>query len=624
MQAATAFGAVVLFIDGEHVSVPYGSIVDVHVETEVPVPVQAQAPAQDDDDTHRRAVGVVGWEAALDHDHDDGIWTVVGGGNGNNGNDTEDDDDHDAEANANANANATTQNTTAAVAAYVFIDLSLDEDDDAAAAALALSIQEPSAKRQKLSLVQGDVFDSPTLALYDTTTATEDADDDQEAAMMQELAAAMSSDAAVVNDDDVMEEVAVVQVHDVMEEEEVAPPLQVVHRPAKPTVCFWVRGVGLRVEEEILSEFMGGNHYLAGSARSKWNDALQVPMLIPDTIKDPTSVTHVQLDASMHSMVQHPGLMHVLLDYMCRSVKAAPAVVPVSLYGFPNGVEDVIAFDKMQHFLFSGQVFRSPTAVLMSSSDADDDDHDDDEHAAAAGPLVRVKPGVPAHPPFVQVKFEFERALFPEGSVDTVDTSRFAEICLVPDNVRYHTAQHPFNADKMSKSKTNAHFRPDVHHELEDMCFDPLFWSMVRERCDRNSSIPIEEVCKHSKAMHPRYARGEVANDLSFHGKYLRLVNCYSDELYYLDGLYTNAKRVLVERGVEVRVEAYKLQDAPGAQLDRVKGWDVGTGHRVVFRKEAEAALEDKIAKARKSSKRRTDLETELEALRHETKWHVL
>jgi hypothetical protein len=57
----------------------------------------------------------------------------------------------------------------------------------------------------------------------------------------------------------------------------------------------------------------------------------------------------------------------------------------------------------------------------------------------------------------------------------------------------------------------------------------------------------------------------------------------------------------------------------------------VGTGHRVVFRKEAEAALEEKLAKARKSVstsaatlKRRADLEEELDVLRTATKWHVL
>ena len=130
----------------------------------------------------------------------------------------------------------------------------------------------------------------------------------------------------------------------------------------------------------------------------------------------------------------------------------------------------------------------------------------------------------------------------------------------------------------------------------------------------------------HSKAMQPQYAVGAVARyDMSFHGKQLRLIACYSEEIYYMDNLYKTAKRVYVERGVALRVETYKLQDEPGAQSDRVKGWDVGTGHRIVYRKEVEAALEEKLAKVRKScSKRRADLEAELDTLRTVTKWHVL
>ena len=419
--------------------------------------------------------------------------------------------------------------------------------------------------------------------------------------------------------DDVMEEVEVEVKAEPQPKSHPEPSPKPQQPKPKPTVCFWVGGVGLRVEAEILDQFMGGAHLLAASARTQWNDTIQVPVLA-DTIADPESVTHVHLDSSRDSMVHDPYLMHVILDFMCRRAKPSSNAEPMYTHAFPNGASDVVVLDQLQHYLFAGQVFRPCTAVLLNEAEA---------AAEAAEARPHIKPGVPSHPPFVPLAYQADLPVYSLGTSDTVHTSRYAEIALVGNYVKYHNAQHPTNAAKLQRTNVNEHFRLDVHEDLEDMCFDPLFWSMVRERCD---GMPFStEVLAHSKAMLPKYADLGNADDMSWQARRRRLMVCYSAEIYWMDRVFNDARRVLVERGVEVRVEAYNLQDVPGAQRDRVAGWDVGTGHRVVFRKQAEAELEEKLAKARKSTstspttlKRRADLEAELHKLRNVTKWFVL
>ena len=547
---------------------------------------------------------------ASDDERDvDGVFTVVGGG--------------DADANVD--------DAVAHDSSYCFIDLSADDAD---------VVQERVAKRQKLSAFADDA--SPTLALYAeaeasasasaSALASASAQEEEEEGEGKAEAELMQADDGGAADGDAMEtEVDAgpfAHMPDVMEEVEAEPqpqlqpalpqqPQPALPQQSKPTVCFWVGSVGLRVEAGMLERFMGGAHMLGVAARAHWRSNFMAPTST-DALAHPDQVRHVRMDS-----IHDPYLMHVVLDYICRRAKAkSEEEEPMYTHAFPNGGTDVVALDHLQQFIFAGQVRRSCTAVLLNEEEA----AAEAEAEAEAGILARSKPYVPSHPPFIQVKYNAEMPVFTAG--DEAYTSRFAEIVLVGNYVKYHNAADPANPAKLKKSQVNMHFRNDAHEDLEEMCFDPLFWGMVRERRD---GVPFPaEVLKQSKAMQPRYGDKGNLDDLSFRARRRRLMTCYSAEIFYMDLLFEDAKRVLVERGVEVRVETYKLQDVPGAQKDRVAGWDVGTGHRVVFRKEAEAALEEKLAKARKSSstsdtmlKRRADLEEELEALRA-AKWFVL
>jgi hypothetical protein len=145
---------------------------------------------------------------------------------------------------------------------------------------------------------------------------------------------------------------------------------------------------------------------------------------------------------------------------------------------------------------------------------------------------------------------------------------------------------------------------------------------------DRGIEIDTDMVATYSPAMidQPPNASVRTWAFISEHEAKRILREYYFPESYYFP--WSNPPEegkpqlIRVERGVEFRIETYRLEDQPDARVDRVAGWCLGLGHRITLRKEAEAKLEAQLMVARSnpstsqaSIKRRQQLEDEAIAL---------
>jgi hypothetical protein len=152
------------------------------------------------------------------------------------------------------------------------------------------------------------------------------------------------------------------------------------------------------------------------------------------------------------------------------------------------------------------------------------------------------------------------------------------------------------------------------------MCFDPVWVDLVKHMQNRDQFPVILDEDRTTPL-----TREEAIHDL-----YTRYN--YRDIPLYLSEDALDAKLITVERGVALRVETYALEAEPGVRDGPADhSWVIGTGHRIVERKVAEAQIEAKLAVARMSTtstpaaiRRREDIQHELDTLRQTTKWFLL
>ena len=433
---------------------------------------------------------------------------------------------------------------------------------------------EDIAPRSKMARKQTDIFESPTLSLYVAQTEQKEEDDYgtmEEEEVESSVAQAQQEEKDDEDDDD--EEV------DSLPTKQARAP-----RALLPHTCFWVGGIGLCIETMQLDEFLGGDHFLArlatrardgGGMResiplSTYVDIAAIARTHPNTI-------HVQLDEHGGPFFANAYFMPIIFDFIARRNNDPHA--PMYVHALPNTSDDALALDTLQNFLFAGRCFRS-SLILVDETEA-----------------------------------------------------RYAEIALLPNLIKCHMTPDP-TTGKPKRSNFDRDYPSDAMCMLEPMCLDPLWMAVVYNNRDRARAITHEAVMESEVRMWVDPNSPEMsAPTLNFYEARHMLAQCYlqrefaSIELSWV----TEARLERVERGVEFRVETFKLEDEPGARLDRVAGWNIGTGHRVVLRKDAEAKLQAKLVVARMASsgsaentRRRAQVEADLNKLRTETKWFVL
>ena len=451
---------------------------------------------------------------------------------------------------------------------HCFIDLCEEEEyqEDA----------QQQQKRQRVSAAlddDDDNDDSPTLSLYVASGPS------LPALLLQ---AQQSSDDDEEEEDDALGAPLLLVL--------VPPPPPVLQQQQPPRTCFWVAGIGHSIETGQLEQFLGGEHFLAWvAARAAAGIALEgkPPQYVDANTLAQThpNTFHVQLEEHGGAFFAKAYFMPTILDFIVR--RNADPRAPMYLRALHAKSDDAVALDTLQHFLFVGEVFRSPLVLIEND-----------------------------------------------------DEARYAEIALFPPLVRCHMTPAISATGKATtrRSQNDPRYLVGAMDDLAPMCVDPLWLAMVRKFKDEVNAPDITHaVLMQSPAViscddtSPQYC----AETLSVYEARGILLKHYCPSLIDIYNFpdERDAAILRVERGVEFRISTYKLEDEPGARLDRVAGWDMGMGHRLVYRVEAEAALRAQLAVAKASTsmsvatvRRRALAQAELDAFRADTTtaWFVL
>ena len=317
---------------------------------------------------------------------------------------------------------------------------------------------------------------------------------------------------------------------------------------------------------------------LEGTTLSPYVDVDAIALTHPNT-------NHVLLDEHSGPYFANAYFMATILDFMtCHNARP-----DAHLYLSPlkNKSDDAVALDILQDYLFAGQLFRSPLVVVDAAT----------------------------------------------------QEARYAEIALLPPYVRCHMTPTVSASGKatIKRSRTDKWFDPSAMRQFEGMCVDPLWLALVRNmKYPHNDNFTIPHSALVQSRANLLVKSSSPLNTApilpAFDAREL-LCKCFCpDFMENFDfTLAIDAKLERIERGVEFRVETYKLEDEPGARSDRAAGWDIGFGHRVVYRTEMEARYEAQLAVANLSTstapkqvQRRLTLQNNLAMLRDFTVWYLL